>query len=162
MSTRPLTVEAHLGLVVLLAVQMAGREPLLDDLVQAGCEGLLEALRRFDPARGTSFSTYAAPWIKQQIRRALWQEQPPPLPAEPPISLQDAQERQALQQALLQVVPTLSLKERRVLELRFGLGEEPCHTLAETGQRLGVTTSRARQIEQQALRQLRAVLEPTG
>lgn len=31
-------------------------------------EGLLVAVRRFDPARGVRFSTYATPWIKQRLR----------------------------------------------------------------------------------------------
>jgi RNA polymerase primary sigma factor len=49
----------------------------------------------------------------------------------------------------------LTARERRVLELRFGLGESDCHTLEGAGQALGVTRERARQIEESALQKLR-------
>lgn len=64
----------------------------------------------------------------------------------------------ARRRTLQQVLPTLSLKARRVLELRFGLGNEPCHTLAEVGARLGVSAARARQLEQQALQTVRLLV----
>lgn len=38
-----------------------------DDLVQEGCLGLLRALTKFDPNKGTEFLTYATPWIKKYI-----------------------------------------------------------------------------------------------
>ena len=41
------------------------------DLVQEGNMGLLYALKRFDVKRGFKFSTYATPWIKQFITRAI-------------------------------------------------------------------------------------------
>jgi RNA polymerase primary sigma factor len=54
-----------------------------------------------------------------------------------------------------EILETLSHRERKVLELRFGLrGEEP-RTLEEVGQRFGVTRERIRQIEVKALRKLR-------
>ncbi|GAB6064325.1 sigma-70 family RNA polymerase sigma factor [Deferrisoma palaeochoriense] len=46
-------------------------------------------------------------------------------------------------------------RERRVLELRFGLGGEEPHTLEEIGRMFGVTRERIRQIETNALRKLR-------
>ena len=50
---------------------------------------------------------------------------------------------------------TLSLRERRVLELRFGLLDSHSRTLEEVGREFGVTRERIRQIEAKALRKLR-------
>ena len=57
---------------------------------------------------------------------------------------------------LEEVLSQLSHRERKVLELRFGLrGEEP-RTLEEVGQRFGVTRERIRQIEAKTLNKLHA------
>ncbi len=45
-----------------------------EDLVQVAYEGLLKAVKRFDPERGISFSTYACHYIKGEIRHYLRQE----------------------------------------------------------------------------------------
>lgn len=49
----------------------------------------------------------------------------------------------------------LGERERRVLELRYGLGGGRVHTLEEAGREFGVTRERARQIEKDALQALR-------
>ena len=57
---------------------------------------------------------------------------------------------------LNQVLSTLTQRERKIIELRFGLaGEHPC-TLEEVGQILGVTRERIRQIEAKTLPKLRS------
>lgn len=43
-----------------------------DDLISEGYIGLMEAIYRFDPKKGTRFSTYAAYWIRQKINRFLY------------------------------------------------------------------------------------------
>jgi len=53
------------------------------------------------------------------------------------------------------VLTSLSPRERRVLQLRYGLVDDHQRTLEEVGRRLGVTRERARQIEATALRRLR-------
>ncbi|MCL6638673.1 MAG: sigma-70 family RNA polymerase sigma factor [Firmicutes bacterium] len=39
-----------------------------DDVLQTGFEGLVKAVRRYDPARGVAFATYAGHWIMGEIR----------------------------------------------------------------------------------------------
>jgi RNA polymerase primary sigma factor len=62
-------------------------------------------------------------------------------------------------EVLLRVLDGLSHRERRVLELRYGLGgEQPC-TLDEVGRTFNVTRERVRQIENQSLKKLQAMAE---
>jgi RNA polymerase primary sigma factor len=58
---------------------------------------------------------------------------------------------------LSRVLETLSARERRVLELRYGLNGEHPRTLDEVGKTFNVTRERIRQIENQSLKKLRAL-----
>ena len=62
---------------------------------------------------------------------------------------------QLLREQVEDVLNTLSERERRVLELRFGLIDGRSRTLEEVGRDFGVTRERIRQIEAKALRKLR-------
>ncbi len=64
-------IRANLRLVVNIARAYAGKGLSMADLVEEGNLGLLRAVEKFDPAMNTRFSTYAAHWIKQSIKRAL-------------------------------------------------------------------------------------------
>ena len=59
----------HDRLVRFLARKFADRGEPLNDLIQVGYIGLINAVDRFDPERGTKFSTYATPTIIGEIRR---------------------------------------------------------------------------------------------
>ena len=61
--------------------------------------------------------------------------------------------------ALRRVLSSLSPRERRVLELRYGLDGEHPRTLDEVGRTFNVTRERIRQIENQSLKKLRALAE---
>jgi len=43
----------------------------VDDLIQEGCFGLMEAISRFDPERGTKFLTYAVWWIRKFMQETV-------------------------------------------------------------------------------------------
>lgn len=60
-----------------------------------------------------------------------------------------------LKEQLEEVLETLTPREKRVLQLRFGLEDGRARTLEEVGQHFGVTRERIRQIEAKALRKLR-------
>ena len=72
-------VREHAGLVKRIAHHMMGRLPdsvQVDDLIQAGMIGLLEASRKYDGGKGASFETYAGIRIRgamlDEIRRGDW------------------------------------------------------------------------------------------
>jgi len=67
----------------------------------------------------------------------------------------DAASRELLKEQMQDVLDSLSERERRVLELRFGLVDGRSRTLDEVGEEFGVTRERIRQIEAKALRKLR-------
>lgn len=62
-------VEMHQSLVRFLASKFANRGEPLEDLIQVGNIGLVNAVDRYDAGRGNKFSTYATPTIVGEIRR---------------------------------------------------------------------------------------------
>jgi RNA polymerase primary sigma factor len=64
-------------------------------------------------------------------------------------------EQQLLREEIRKVLDQLTVRERQVIELRFGLLDDHDHTLEEVGRKLKVTRERVRQIEERAIRKLR-------
>jgi RNA polymerase primary sigma factor len=62
-------------------------------------------------------------------------------------------------EALRSALESLSYRERRVLELRFGIGDERPRTLDEIGRTFSVTRERIRQIENRSLKKLQTLRE---
>lgn len=76
-----------------------------EELEAAGIEGLVNALRRFDPEQGTRFSTYANYWIMKLVNQAVQQQ----------AGLTDSEMRRVLQlQKLERSSPTKRLTRRDV------------------------------------------------
>jgi len=68
---RTTLIHSNLRLVVKIAHEFQGRGLQFSDLISEGNLGLMQAVDKFDPSKETRFSTYAALWIKQFMRRAV-------------------------------------------------------------------------------------------
>ena len=66
-------VNGNLRLVASIANKEYGESVVLSahDLLQEGIIGMIKAIGKFDDSYGTQFSTYAIPWIRQTIKRAI-------------------------------------------------------------------------------------------
>lgn len=203
----------------------------LDDMYQAGMQGLLKAAHRFDPSKGFQFSTYATWWIKQavtrdiadssntvripvhmheklnKLRRAendffnkhfrdadteylactleISKEEVEDLktyrhmfditslnlpvgenldtelghfiPENNECSVEDLVITEELKNVVSDIMTNrLSDREKNILNMRFGLEGNDSHTLEEIGKFYQVTRERIRQIEEKALRKLKA------
>jgi RNA polymerase sigma factor (sigma-70 family) len=227
-------ISANLRLVVKIAKEYRNPGMTLGDLVAEGNLGLIRAVEEFDPDAGVRFSTYAAWWIKQAIKRAMinagqpihipaylvklitkWRRAARELEARfgRPATVQEmakklrisrrkariieqglmavaapsqmgAEETQALSEMLAgseedqpdrammeaALAPMLARllshvppRERRILELRYGLDgyEGPQRTFKEIGRIIGLTRERVRQLEKKALADLNRIMEET-
>jgi len=66
-------VEENLGLVHAVAKKFLGKGVDYEDIVSAGCIGLIKAIDNFDETKGFKLSTYAVPAILGEIKR-IWRD----------------------------------------------------------------------------------------
>jgi RNA polymerase sigma factor (sigma-70 family) len=169
-------------------VYLAGAGSLeIDDLLQEGALGLLRAAALFDPAHGARFSTYATPWIRQFMVRAIaatgatihipcnipWSAALPavvvsldqPLGADRDTSRLDFAPAPVDVEATVvasvwshTLLAALPAQERAVISARCGFDAAGPQTLRAIGARCGFTPEGVRQVEKRALRKLRRLL----
>jgi RNA polymerase sigma-B factor len=156
---RARAIEEHLPLVRAIARRYAGRGEPLDELVQAGCVGLIKAVDRYDPDRGPALAAYAAPAIEGEIRHHLRtqgrhadREAGPALEAIEAGSGEEARSEARL--LLAGGWATLSERERRLLELRY-FGDL---TQAQIAQELGLSQAQVSRLLHATLERLRTQL----
>lgn len=211
------TIEKYQALVVSIAVKYVFKSHhlSLQDLIQEGNIGLLKAIRKFDSKRDVKFITYAYPWIRASITRAIREQgttirvpnhmydaisnlDKNKLDEENPI--QDATREsdpyflartkhyltqyddcqvadlrglenspgtidvftdvsnKFLNAQLTGMVADLCFREKEVLKNRFPFLSDASQkklTFKELGEELGITDTRAHQIEKEALQKLR-------
>jgi RNA polymerase sigma factor (sigma-70 family) len=153
-------ISAYLPLVTFLAKKYTKYGLSLEDLVQEGLLGLLEAGKRYDSARDVQFDTYASYWIKKYILNALGKEakhsfrnselNEAALPDPNPLSGQEMENSLGLPSAM----PDL---EQSILRLSF----EQRKTIKEIATELHLSPEKVRQIREKALRRLRISKSPS-
>jgi RNA polymerase sigma factor (sigma-70 family) len=148
---------AHEGLVRWVVRQQWRGALAFEDAVHAGRIGLWQALRRYDPTRGTRVSTYAVPAIQRAVWAAVVADQPRPrLPAGPPLWGAAPEPVEAVHQAQVQaavhaLVGQLPVRARQVIVAHYGLGAAPPQSFAAIGRTLGISRQRVHQVHRAAL-----------
>jgi len=160
-------IESNLPLVRALAQRFAWREgEPLDDLVQAGCIGLIHAVDRFDPGRG-AFEAFAVPTITGEIRNHLRDrggvirtpaaaDRPRVLPfGEDDAPLADPIPRAHDRVAVAAALRTLPLHERRVVVLWLYGGRSQRRIASD----VGLSQIHVSRLLRRALERLRPALD---
>jgi len=163
--------EANLRLVIRMAYKHVGPMANVNELISDGNISLMQAVEKFDYAKGFRFSTYASWALLKNFAKTIPEEnyrgekfvtgQADLLDsvADPKDSLRRQELHQALRSAVNRVLSKLNERERSVVRYRFGIGsEDDAQTLGEVGDKLQVTRERVRQIEARALEKMRVLL----
>jgi RNA polymerase sigma factor (sigma-70 family) len=152
----------HDGLVHAYIQRRGGGNIPYEEALQAGRIGLWRAIRGYDPARGTAFSTYAWVAIWRQVYRRVQELSRdtavclPEMPATYVLpDLAEELDQELATSALHDLVRQLPWRLRLVIVGRYGLGKHPPCTLQELGEELGLSRERVRQLQQEALAWLR-------
>lgn len=177
-------IEKHLKFVIFVVSKLCKSSPsyqnFKEDLIQAGNLGLIEAVKKFDPVKGT-FTTYAKYWIKNSIQREthflrnaakigierliIFKEEPlkytslddPNTSSSIQISSKtdieyDFFKEQVLEELNKTLFEVLDVSERELINLRFYKDM----SLAEIGNEINLSKQRIHQVQTQILSKLKS------
>lgn len=181
---RDLLITHNLRLVVYIAKKFETPSAGIEDMISIGTIGLIKAVNTFEPSKKIKLATYASRCIENEIlmylRKSSNRRQDAsidePLNADNDgneLLLMDVLtsdqpqvgeelERHAERAALRCAVAKLAPRERRIMELRFGLNRETEHTQKEVADALGISQSYISRLEKRIIRRLRQELETAG
>lgn len=136
----------------------------LDDLVQSGLIGLIQAAERFDPTVDFSFATFARHRVRgaildasrrREYRHSTCEELPEDLPAANPDIEEHIAEKEVARQVAA-AVDELPDRERRIVAMRYAEGVAPFTAI---GAALAISKTRAIQLHRRALGRLQVSLK---
>ena len=175
-------VEANLKFVANIARNYRGLGLSYSDLIQEGNAGLFKAVDKFDPDKGYKFISYAVNWIRQSILEALNKKnslKSAELPNETCDDVIDDKKDLTINDIFLDdvyldlsdderrrekdicdvakfLLTGLTSREKYIVCQYNGINEKKPKTLEEIGNNLGITKERVRQINEKAMKKLRA------
>lgn len=180
-AVRATLIERNLRLVVFIARKFENTGVQLEDLISIGAIGLIKAVNTFDPEKKIKLATYASRCIENEIlmylRKSSNRRQDAsidePLNTDGEgnelllsdvLSSDQAQVGAKLEQddectMLHQAVALLDERERRIMEMRFGLKDGVEHTQKEVADAIGISQSYISRLEKRIIRRLRQQLE---
>ncbi|MEW6049134.1 MAG: RNA polymerase sporulation sigma factor SigE [Bacillota bacterium] len=179
LAVRTPLIEHNLRLVVYIARKFENTGVAIEDLVSIGTIGLIKAVHTFDPGRRIKLATYASRCIENEILMFLRRHARTRVEVslDEPLNtdwegdelllsdvlgtesdvvrhLEDRVERELLHTA----VGRLTGRERRIMELRFGLVDGEERTQKQVADLLGISQSYISRLEKRILRKLRREL----
>jgi len=181
---RNILVERNLRLVAHIVKKFDNTGEDADDLISIGTIGLIKAINTFDPNKQTRLATYAARCIENEILMHLRSSKKTrsevllydPIGAdkegneitlldilgtEPDIVL-DKVEWQLEHEKLRRTMQRLTRRERRILELRYGLLDGVRQTQRDISRALGISRSYVSRIEKRAITKLQREMLADG
>ncbi len=183
-AARDLLITHNLRLVVYIAKKFETPSAGIEDMISIGTIGLIKAVNTFEPSKNIKLATYASRCIENEIlmylRKSSNRRQDASID-EPLNTDNDGNElllmdvltsdqpqvgeeleRSAERAALRLAVGRLAPRERRIMELRFGLNHEKEHTQKEVADTLGISQSYISRLEKRIIKRLRRELETVG
>lgn len=169
-------IERNLRLVVYIARKFENTGILIEDLVSIGTIGLIKAVNTFDPGKNIKLATYASRCIENEI--LMYLRRTSKIKAEvsfdEPLNtdwdgnelvLADVVgsdsdvvkyiEEQVDKTLLMMALQKLTSREKKIMELRFGLNNQLEKTQREVASMLGISQSYISRLEKKILKKLR-------
>ena len=184
-SVKPILIERNLRLVVYVAKRFESAGVGLEDLISIGTIGLIKAVDTFDPDKKIKLATYASRCIENEILMFLRKlsNQKGEISLDEPIntdydgnelllsevlgtdadSVMQPLEEETDRSILHRVVERLPGREKKIVQLRFGLSGEKEQTQKEVAERLGISQSYISRLEKRIIARLRQdILQEIG
>lgn len=179
LEARNILIESNLKFVFNIAKRYKGQGVEMAELISEGNLGLLKAFEKFDETRGVKFISYAVWWIREYIQdrikkipredlledsvRSLYKQEDLLTDEEDDEEVKDGmnndQEEEIsdeMKMLLSDMLDKLPSRNKRIMELYFGLNGEKEQTLDEIGKELNISKERVRQIKLSSLKVLRS------
>ena len=180
-AARATLIERNLRLVVYISRKFENTGISIEDLISIGAIGLIKAVNSFDPDKNIKLATYASRCIENEILMVLRKtnrlklevsfDEPlntdwdgnelllsDILGTEPDLVSKDL-DADIEKQMLHTAIQTLNPREKYIVGLRYGLGEDKEHTQKEVADLMGISQSYISRLEKRIIGKLRAELQ---
>ena len=180
-AARATMIERNLRLVVYISRKFENTGISIEDLISIGTIGLIKAVNSFDPEKNIKLATFASRCIENEILMVLRKtnrlklevsfDEPlntdwdgnelllsDILGTEPDLVSKDL-DADIEKQMLHTAIDTLSSRERAIVGLRYGLGEDKEHTQKEVADIMGISQSYISRLEKRIIGKLREELQ---
>jgi len=184
LSVKRILIERNLRLVVYIARKFENTGIGLEDLASIGTIGLIKAVNTFDPSKKIKLATYASKCIENEIlmylrrnnklRSEVSFDEPlnvdwdgnelllsDVLGTEPDIVYRNL-EHQVNKKLLMGALDKLSTREKKIMELRFGLADGKERTQKQVAEHLGISQSYISRLEKKIIARLKKEMAKLG